>query len=286
METWKMSKSRLCLAFVLVWAVIGTSSGKGEVKRFELDSEAVQTRYSIEVVVPSDAPSSGTKYPVVYCMDWYIIGDYLKALPKLTRLGHLIEPCILVGISQGDTQDAWATMRTRDYTPARPTDEYSIHNTYPAALDLAGGAAKFTAFLKDELIPQIDSQYPSDPTRRCFVGYSLGGLLGVHILTTNPELFQYYLLGSPSMWFNEYYLIPELESVPADRLRAIKKVYLSAGEEESWEMLKSFAMVRAALEDKCSASAKLKTQVVDESGHVGAMPTALYDGMRFLFDTK
>ncbi len=269
--------------FVLLWVMVGTLHAQEDVNRFELASNAVQSRYEIEVVIPPGTPPPGAKYPVVYCMDWFILSDYLKSLPGLMELGRLAEPYILVGITQGRNADDWAVMRTRDFTPAYPTDTYSISNMYSKALESTGGAAKFATFLEEELIPRIESEYPADPSRRCFVGYSLGGLLGVHLLIHNPQLFQYYLLGSPSLWFNEYYLISELEELSADSLRMVKKIYLSTGEEESWEMLKGFAMLRFALQEKGFESSRVKTEIIKANGHVGAMPIALYNGFRHLF---
>jgi predicted alpha/beta superfamily hydrolase len=271
------------LVLALCWTLVGSSYGEEHANRFRLESKAVRCVYEIEVVVPSGSLPPGTKYPVAYCMDWFILGDYLKALPKLMALGRLAEPYILVGITQGSTTDDWAAMRTRDFTPAHPTDEYSKSNTYARALEATGGAARFSAFLKNELIPQIESEYPADPSRRCFVGYSLGGLLGVHLLTEDPQLFQNYLLGSPSLWFNDYYLSSELEKMSADQLGAIQRAYVSVGEEESWEMLKSFDILRSALHRNGLEDTRMRAEIIDAAGHVGAMPISLYNGFRFIF---
>ena len=254
--------------------------------RFQLESTAVQCLYDIEVVVPTAPPADATNYPVAYCMDWFMLADYLKALPRLLALGHLTEPYILVGITQGVTSADWAAMRTRDYTPAYPTDEYSISTIYAPALESCGGAGRFTAFLKSELIPLIEAEYPADSTRRCFVGYSFGGLYGVHLLTEEPELFQDYLLGSSSLWFNDYYLAAALEELTAERLAVIGRVYLSVGEEESWEMLKSYDILRSAFQQTGFEAPRLKVEIIPDAGHVGAMPISLYNGFRFLFQSE
>jgi predicted alpha/beta superfamily hydrolase len=276
----------LWLMLVLLLIMVGASLGQEAPSRFPLESKAVKCTYDIEVVVPAANPPAGTKYPVVYCMDWFILGDYLKALPKLMALGRLTEPYVLVGISQGSTSDDWAVMRTRDFTPARPTDDYSKSYMYPKAMDMTGGAANFAVFLKNELMPYVESHYPCDPARRGFVGYSLGSLLGVYVLTEDPHLFQYFLLGSPSLWFNDYYLKGKLDELAADSLATAKKVYVSVGEQESWEMLKSFDILRSALKHKGFEDARLKTEIIASSGHVGAMPISLYNGLRFLFPNK
>lgn len=246
--------------------------GQGDIRRFELQSKAVGAPYAIEVVLPSGAAASGSKYPALYITDWFILADYFKSLPRLMDMGRLTEPFILVGISQPGKDQDWAAARTRDFTPARPADEYSKRNTYADAIELAGGAARFAAFLKEELIPKIESSYPADPARRGFAGYSLGALFGTFLLARDPELFQYYLLGSASLWYNEYGLALELEKTAPDRFDSISRIYLSVGEEESWEMLKGFGMLRDTLSAKGLKGPRMKADVILEAGHVGAMP--------------
>ncbi|MBU1636196.1 hypothetical protein KKC97_00840 [bacterium] len=281
-----MNDSLSWQVLALIMVFVSTVYGEEPELRFQLKSATNQCEYDIKVVMPAGGGASDAGFPVVYCMDWYILGDYLEALPKMMVLGRLVEPYILVGITQGSTAGDWAVMRTRDYTPAQPIDEYSKSNMYQEALELAGGADKFSAFIRSELIPKIESEFPADSARRCFVGYSLGSLLGVYLLETDPQLFQYYLLGSPSLWYNEYYLTDELEQIPPYKFDEIERVYVSVGEDESWEMLKSYDLLRSALNGLEIEDSKLKFEIISSSGHVGAMPISLYNGLRFLFGNK
>jgi predicted alpha/beta superfamily hydrolase len=281
-----MKKSLFWIEIFALLAMVGSGYGQGDLRRFEIQSKAVGVRYTIEVMLPSGATGSGSKYPVVYCTDWFVLSEYLRSLPKLMDLGRLTEPFVVVGISQQRNAEDWATARTRDFTPSRPTDEYSKNNTYSKAAELTGGALRFVTFLKDELLPYVESVYPVDPARRGFIGYSLGGLLGVYILVKEPKLCHYFLLGSPSVWFNDYSLAFELEKTPAKHLESIRGVYLSVGEEESWQMLKGFGILKDALSSRDFKGSRAKIEIIKEAGHVGAMPIALYNGLRFLFHRK
>jgi predicted alpha/beta superfamily hydrolase len=260
--------------------------GQDDAFRFDLQSKANGAEYTIEVVLPAGAETGDAKYPAIYCTDWFVLAEYLESLPKLMNMGRLTEPFIFVGISQpGDGHD-WATARTRDFTPARPTDDHTKQHTYTSAIDQAGGALQFINFLKVELVPRIESDYPVDPSRRGFLGYSLGGLLGVQLLMSDPGFFDHYLLGSPSMWFNQYGLAFSLDDVPAERLAAIERLYLSVGEEESSEMLQGYGILRDALLANGFDGARAKMEIIDDAGHVGAMPISLYNGLRFLFSNE
>lgn len=281
-----MKKSLFLIEIISLLVMVGIGYGQGDIHCYDIQSKAVGVRYTIEVMLPSGAIASGLKYPVVYCTDWFVISEYLKALPKLMDLGRLTEPFVVVGISQQRNADDWAMARTRDFTPSRPTDEYSKKNTYAKATELTGGAMRFVTFLKDELLPYVESTYPVDPARRGFIGYSLGGLLGVYIMVKEPELYHYFLLGSPSVWFNDYSLAFELEKTPVKHLKSIRGVYLSVGEEESWQMLKGFGILKDALSARDFNGSRAKIEIIKEAGHVGAMPIALYNGLRFLFHRK
>jgi len=281
-----MKKPIFWLGILSVVALGTPCNGQGTSRRFDLQSKANGVKYTIEIVLPSGPAANGPKYPVIYCTDWFVLSDYLKTLPKLLDMGRLTEPFAFVGISVQGNMDDWSMMRYRDFTPARPKDDYSKQHTYAKALDITGGAERFVTFLKDELIPHIESAYPVDPSRRGFLGYSLGSLLGAYILTKDPQLFQYYLIGSPSMWYSEYTLAFEFEKAPAKGLESVKRIYLSVGDEESWEMFKGFGILRDALKEKGLEGPRAKAEIIRDAGHVGAMPIALYNGLRFLFRGK
>ena len=67
----------------------------------------------------------------------------------------------------------------------------------------SGGAATFLGFLREELIPFIDSTYRTVPGDRAIAGHSLGGLFIAYVLTHAPETFQKYSVGSPALWFDD-----------------------------------------------------------------------------------
>ena len=57
---------------------------------------------------------------------------------------------------------------------------------------------KFPEFLEKELIPYVDSKYPTQPYR-IFVGHSLGGMRVINTLVYQPHLFNSYIALDPSL---------------------------------------------------------------------------------------
>jgi uncharacterized protein len=149
-------------------------------------------RYEIFVSLPSGyADNPGKTYPLL------VLADGGRAFPNLScevralgLKGAIGEEPIVVGLSYAAGEDL-EDSRRRDYTPVAQEPSNRVY----------GGAAAYQAYLRTVVLRHVESHYRTDPGRRLFWGHSYGGLLGAHILLTEPGLFQTYLIGSPSFWF-------------------------------------------------------------------------------------
>ena len=72
-----------------------------------------------------------------------------------------------------------------------------------------GDAGQFLQFIKQELVPAIDSEFNADPERRILVGHSLGGLFAAFALFAEPGLFESYIIGSPALGYGEKYVFKQ-----------------------------------------------------------------------------
>ena len=148
--------------------------------------------YEIYVSLPNGyAASPGRRYPLL------VMADGGRAFPKLICDARdqavkktIGDELIVVGLSYAAGEDL-EDSRRRDYTPVAQGRSGKIY----------GGAAAYETYLRTVVLRYVDSHYRTDPGRRLFWGHSYGGLLGAHILLTEPGLFQTYLIGSPSFWF-------------------------------------------------------------------------------------
>jgi len=147
------------------------------------------------------------RYPVVYLLDgdshFYSVTAMIKQLSD-DYGGVAFPEMIVVAILNTD--------RNRDLTPSRDTTEYRMGR---GAANHSGGGQKFMSFLADELIPHIDSAYPTAPYR-VFIGHSLGGLMVVDALANHPGLFNGYLAIDPSMWWDKAKLLKQIQAGHGD----------------------------------------------------------------------
>jgi predicted alpha/beta superfamily hydrolase len=154
-----------------------------------LYSNALKEQRSFWVHLPGGRPlMEGQRYPVIYLLDGESHLGGLAAVQEYYNQFRMPE-MIVVGISN-------AQNRTRDLTPSE------IDSRNGAMVGESGGSAGFTSFLADDLIPFIDSKYPTT-THRVLVGHSYGGLFTIHTLINRPELFTNYVALDPSLDWDE-----------------------------------------------------------------------------------
>jgi predicted alpha/beta superfamily hydrolase len=169
-----------------------------DTERRILTSAVNNVKYQIDVALPRGYTASTRRYPVLYTLDGNAYFPLITDTYRLLRNSQILmlEDLIIVGI--GYTEDGYAfwspdfaVSRTRDYTPvpAKPVEG-------------RGGAISFLRFLREELIPFVDATYRTVPNDRGLVGHSIAGLFTAYVLTHDPAAFQRYVIGSPSLWWD------------------------------------------------------------------------------------
>ncbi len=157
------------------------------------------------------------QYPVVYLLD----GDahfhsVTGIIQQLSTNGNSVLPeMIVVGITNTD--------RMRDLTPTPTKTGIPLNNL---SINTSGGGELFTQFIEKELIPHIDSFYPTAPYR-LLIGHSLGGLMAVNTLIHHPDLFNAYLAIDPSMWWDDKKLLKQTEQELSNKKFNGKSLFLA-----------------------------------------------------------
>ncbi|WP_343818158.1 alpha/beta hydrolase [Colwellia asteriadis] len=239
-------------------------------------SEAV---YPLFIKLPKNYQHSADKtYPVIYLTDAWYSFQIVSGATRYPMNSGAMEQAIIVGISyaKGSKGDS---SRVLDYTP-------TVNSAWKKK---TGGAAKYMVFLERDVISYIEKNYRAKPNDRAFVGNSLGGLLGTYILLTKPELFNHYILGSPSYWFDEH-MIFKLETAFQRSKKVIEaNVFIAIGERETigldsnYDMVgdseKFYQQVLAWQQPKLNA----KLLIIKEANHQTAFPTTVIQGLHWLY---
>ena len=97
---------------------------------------------------------------------------------------------------------------------------------------MVGGADAFLKVFKDELIPFVEDHFEVSNSDRVLIGNSLSGLAALHSLLTHPNLFNRYLIISPSLWWDDWnnarhdrYVMKQISALNKDLFRNKTRVY-------------------------------------------------------------
>lgn len=161
-------------------------------------SKVLNEKRTIRVHVPGG--DKNQRFPVLYILD----GEehFQSAVAMSEQLSGLIPPMIVVGIN-----NMGYSFRERDLTPTK-VNPSAIVSAGDARL--SGGGEIFLSFIEKELIPYIDSRYPT-ASYRMFSGHSLGGLAVVNTFFNHTNLFNAYIALDPSLWWDQQKWIKKQE---------------------------------------------------------------------------
>ncbi len=160
---------------------------------FTIASNLVNETRVINVWTPPIYKESTEGFPVLYMPDGGIKEDFPHIANTIAKLvkNKSIPPIILVGIEN--------TERRRDLTGFSETIDDKKY------APLSDGAKNFRAFIKDELMQEINKRYRIT-NKKGIVGESLAGLFVVETFLLEPNTFDFYIAMDPSLWWNANYL--------------------------------------------------------------------------------
>jgi predicted alpha/beta superfamily hydrolase len=236
-------------------------------ERYQIESSILKETRRYIVHKPPRYDFSNDSYPVVILLDGTAnIQNVSASMDFLADNGRAM-PMIVVGIENTDRQ--------RDLTP--PLTGAKPEN-FPAGN--IGGATKFLSFIADELIPHLDRNYRTRPTR-ILIGHSYGGLFAIHALFNRPELFTAYIVISPSLWWDDQALAKQADTFVASHADLQAAVFMTMGN-EGGNMLGGAQKVIGSLAGSRGISTEFRRWPQESHGSV-VMPS-VYEGMEWLHE--
>jgi predicted alpha/beta superfamily hydrolase len=247
----------------------------GQIEQIQ-SSQLGETR-TLNIYLPENyKPNDTTKFPVVYLLDGSADEDFIHVVGlyhfnSFTWINRAPRS-IIVGIANVD--------RKRDFTSPTtiPADS--------ARCATCGGSEKFINFIEKDLQPYIEKKYRTN-TSKTIIGQSLGGLLATEILFKKPELFNKYVIISPSLWWDDSSVL----NLPLN-IKKNTSVYIATGKEGLAPTEKPHVMEVDAnlLADKLIKAQNDKLKVsfdyLPKEDHATIGHQAIYNALQFLFPVK
>jgi len=263
-----------------------------DVVTHQIKSTNVDQTFAIHVLQPITKKDGSEKFPVLYMTD--ANGGIDEQIAHFLHLGGDAPRFIIVGIGYPvDHALGGLNIRNRDLTPtpsARLEAEFGLPvDGVPSITSgkKSGGAREFLSFIRDELVPFVDKNYNTIEGDRGYFGDSLGGLFGLYTLFHEPDTFSRYIIGSPSIWYDDTLSIKYAEKFLASDQLLNARVYMSVGELEETagdQMVSNVYKMFALLKSKPMPDLDIKMEVIPGETHTSVPAINLIKGIQAVYD--
>jgi predicted alpha/beta superfamily hydrolase len=229
-----------------------------------------QQEYELHILVPSGYEKSTKKYPVVYLMDSQWDFPLVNSIYGEQYYDGFIPELIIVGVTWGGENPNPDVLRTRDYTPTNVGGEIAT-----------GGADKFLEFIKTELFPFIESNYPASKDNRTLMGCSLGGLFTLYTLFTHTNMFTGYVAASPAVSWDKGVMNKFEKAFSEKQVAKPVRVYATVGDVETGKAY--FEEFVGKMTKNAYKNVELQSKVLENTGHSGTKSETYARGLQYIF---
>jgi len=234
----------------------------------EFQSGVLNEERKLNIYLPASYSENPDKlYQVIYLLDGSADEDFIHTAGLVQFANfpwlNIIPESIVVGIANVD--------RKRDFT--FPTTVAKDKEQFPTT----GSSKAFLEYVEQEVQPLIEANYRTESSKT-IVGQSLGGLLATEILFKKPELFDKYIIVSPSLWWDDESLLQYKPKTYSTE----KSVYIAVGKEGpvmekvALELYNKLDMIK-------SNNTELYYQFLEKQDHGDTLHPALYDAFEKLY---
>jgi predicted alpha/beta superfamily hydrolase len=207
-------------------------------------------------------------YPVIYVLDGQWDFPLVSALYGQQYYDGFVPSAITVGITWGGNAPDYDRLRARDFTPSSPDGSVRW-----------GHAAKFLAFIKQELMPAVEKKYGASQTDRTLMGSSLGGLFTLYTLYNETALFNRYILTSPALGW-DHDVIDSFEKNYKAPTDAVRLFMAEGGLEPGAAGYQEFV---DRLQSRHHQGLHLESRILEGMGHSGGKAEGYTRGLQFTF---
>jgi uncharacterized protein len=219
-------------------------------------------------------------YPVIYLLDGDANFNSIVSITEFLSNAGLCPPMIVVGVLH----------------PARMTD--LTFGTDKETPGIVGRGEKFMLYVEKELMPYIESNYPT-ASYKIFIGHSVGGLTVVNTLIHHPYLFDAYVSLDGALWWNNQQIVTEANMILANKNYKGKTLFMALANRmergmdtlevqkdttEGTELIRSnLEFIKDIFKNKTN-QLRFQYKFYENDDHSSVRLIGEYDALRFIFD--
>ncbi len=245
-------------------------------------------RYEAWVDVPTGVDTTATSSPAVFVTDAPYAFPVVRAIRnRVGQGGRNLANFVLVGLAPAADESS-NDMRSRAYTPTDPrTRPARPGETYGGKR--YGEGSDYVRYLSEVAVPAVSAHYRLDPARSVMLGHSYGALLATQVLFERTALFSHYILGSPSLWFDQGVMFAREATYAKKHSDLDARVFQYVGAFETVgprphyneinDLVRDARRLERTLRERRYPSLHIETHVLAEEDHLTVAPRGATAGL-------
>ena len=251
---------RISIALSLVFTCVSTAYATNML--FQVHSELLDEDVTIRIALPESYPhSTDFDYPLLLVMDGSTQFNHIAGNIEFMSTFAEIPDLIVVGIS--------ANNRLLNFT----------HTELEQFAGRSGGAARYTQFILEELLPKLREDYRI-ASHTTVTGHSLSGLYSTYLALHHAEDVQAAISISPSLWWDDFAILSDIEQITD--VQASVNWFASIATEPD-EMEEGFARLESALANLEKSNVRWELRRFDNETHDSTPLIGNVMGLRSVF---
>ncbi|MEM9078911.1 MAG: alpha/beta hydrolase-fold protein [Bacteroidota bacterium] len=276
-----MTKNTILPILIAFWTSLIFGQNIARVENVKIQSKSLNQEREILIYTPVDYDwRENESFNVIYVFDSHNREFFDLTSSIISFLTDNTKSYIVVGITS-PYNEKLDYARNNDLLPILETkDSKDRYGKY------SGNADNFFAFINDEIIAFIDSNYRT-LNNRIAVGHSLSASFVLSSFIKNPNLFNSFIAISPNLAYDKDKLANELLNFDYSKIEKPTYLYLSNANEgidywKEWKPAreKVYSFYKQELKEN-----NLKVQINEfpEYNHWSTFPPSLNKGLDFYF---
>jgi len=249
-----------------------------KIEEFVIESTELGQKRQVLVYTPAQYERKSSYYNVIYVFDAQDQAIFGAANGITHLLTEGSQDFIIVGIKATFIEEEMYT-RNNDLIPSDAESNLVSKS--------GGNAEAFLAYVKNEVVPFIESNYLTLP-KRTAIGHSLGASFLIYTLLNEPDLFDNNIAISPNLEYDDQRLVKGLENFDIGQFNTTKFLYLShANEADAWPAWGPVNQnaYRIVSESLVSENFRAVIEEFPTEGHRSSFVPAITSAMRTYLDT-
>jgi len=268
-------------------------------------SKNTNQEYRISISLPSSYDHKpDVSFPAIYVVDGNLLYEMVTGISRMMQQGRVIPEMVVVSIGYpsdglyGDDFIQFFVRRGKDFTSVVDKQyEQTLGNLLKIDhMEIeTGGAEHFLRFITEELTSMIEARYRINSADKTLLGHSTGGHFALYTLLNQPQVFQRYIVGSPSLGIGQGVLF-NMESEYAKNHKELPvKLFLGIGEEEEHASfspasyldrivsVSDYFRFAAIMEDRGYRDLKFSKKLFEGYGHTDVVGPIISMGLKNVF---